>query len=119
MFLPKKPGAPMKHLLLVTFFSGLCFSLIISAQTKTEEDIEIAYQNAKKGIYWSLENIPEKKVKLENDLIAEDKLYAKVKIEREVEGIKFESTGYYHSNEVTIRIYKSNDSLIKEGYLRK
>jgi len=39
-------------------------------------DIDYAYQNAKKGIYWALANIPEKKTKLESDLIADDKLYA-------------------------------------------
>jgi len=46
-------------------------------------------------------------------------LYAKVQLEKEIFGIKVESTGYYNSNSVTITIYKSDDSLVKEGYLRK
>ncbi len=82
-------------------------------------DIDYAYQNAKKGIYWALSNIPEKKTKLDNKLIADDKLYAKVKLHKEVNGIKVESIGYYHSNEVRIQIYKSYNSLEKDGYLKK
>lgn len=104
---------------LLFLFLILSTNIFISySQVQTEEDIEIAYQNAKKGIYWVLENIPERK-KLENDLIAEDKLYASVKLEKEVNGIKIESIGYYKSNSVEIKIYKSNDNLLKEGYLKK
>ena len=50
------------------------------SQVKTEQDMETAYQNAKKGIYWALSNIPFKKSTMDNDLIAEDKLYASVKL---------------------------------------
>lgn len=107
------------HKLLIPFTALLFFSLNSFPQQKIEDDIEVAYQNAKKGVYWVLNNIPEKKTKLENDLISEDKLYAKVKLEKEIEGIKIESTGYFHSNEVTIKIYKSIASLISDGYLRK
>jgi hypothetical protein len=106
------------HKVLFAFIVLVCFKSQSFSQQKLEDDIEIAYLNAKKGIYWALDNIPQKKLKLENELIAEDKLYAKVKLEIEIEGIKIESTGYYHSNEVNIKIYKSNDSLVKEGYLR-
>ncbi|HEX9740083.1 MAG TPA: hypothetical protein VGA29_04850 [Ignavibacteriaceae bacterium] len=106
------------HKVLFAFIVLVCFKSQSFSQQKLEVDIEIAYLNAKKGIYWALDNIPQKKLKLENELIAEDKLYAKVKLEIEIEGIKIESTGYYHSNEVNIKIYKSNDSLVKEGYLR-
>jgi hypothetical protein len=109
----------MNQLYPLVFLFSLGLSFTINAQSKIEEDIEAAYQNAKKGIYWTLNNIPDKKAKLESDLIAEDKLYAKVKLEKGIEGIKIESTGYYHSNEVIIKIYKSDDSLEKEGYLRK
>lgn len=100
--------------MLVVFIS---FNLL--AQEKLESDIDYAYQNAKKGIYWALSNIPEKKTKLESELIADDKLYAEVKLYKEVNGIKVESTGFYHSNEVRIKIYKSFDNLEKDGYLRK
>lgn len=94
-------------------------SFVLFGQSKTEKDIDIAYQNAKKGVYWALSNIPEKKSKLNEDLIANDILYSSVKLYKEVNGIKVESVGYYKSDEVTINIYKSNDNLIKEGYLKK
>lgn len=94
------------------------FSTTGFTQEKMESDIDYAYQNAKKGIYWALSNIPEKKIKLESKLIADDKLYAEVKLYKEVNGIKIEVTGFYHSNEVRIKIYKSFDSLEKDGYLR-
>ena len=99
---------------LIFVFSIICFS-----QEKLESDIDYAYKNAKKGIYWALSNIPEKKSKLESDLIADDKLYAEIKLFKEVNGVKVESTGFYHSNEVKIKIYKSYDSLKEDGYLKK
>lgn len=89
------------------------------SQAVLESDIEIAYQSAKKGIYWALSNIPEKRARLENDLIDNNRLVAKVKLSKQVNGIKIESTGYHLTNELTIKIYKSNDSLEKEGYLKK
>ena len=89
------------------------------AQNKIAEDVDIPFQNAMKGIYWALENIPDKKSKVENDLVADDKLYASVKVEKEIGGIKIESTGFEQSNSVTIKIYKSYDNLVKEGYLKK
>jgi len=106
----------------IFYFIILCFLICVSfvrAQSKIEEDIDLAYQNAKKGVYWALSNIPERKSKLENDLIADDKLYAEVKLYVEVNGVKIISNGYYLSNEVQIVIYKSNDSLEKEGYIVK
>lgn len=109
----------MKMVYILTFLFSLTTHFSGNAQSKTENDIEVAYQNAKKGIYWALNNIPVKKFKLDNELISDDKLYAKVKLEKEIEGIRIESTGYNSSNEVTIRIYKSDDSLVKEGFLRK
>jgi hypothetical protein len=86
------------------------------AQEKLESDIDKAYQNAKKGIYWALSNIPVKKSRLENDLIAEDKLYASTKLSKEVNGVKVGSKGYYQTNKVEITIYKSYESLKAEGY---
>ena len=60
----------------------------------------------------------EKKSKLEKDLIADDRLYAHVKLNKKVNGVKIESTGYYQTHEVRIIIYRSNDSLVKNGYLK-
>ncbi len=89
------------------------------SQEKIESDIDYAYQNAKKGIYWALSNIPQKKSKIESDLIANDKLYAHVRLNKEVNGVKIVSTGHYQTNKVTIAIYRSNDSLEKNGYLEQ
>lgn len=101
---------------------SLCAFLIttsIFSQEKIESDIDYAFKNAKKGIYWALSNIPEKKSKMEENLIAEDKLYASVRLYKEVNGVKVESTGYYQTDEVKILIYISNHSLEEYGYLEK
>jgi hypothetical protein len=89
------------------------------SQEKMESDIDYAYQNAIKGIYWALTNMPEKKSKIESDLIADDRLYAHVKLNKEVNGVKIVSTGHYQTNKVTISIYRSNDSLKENGYLEQ
>jgi hypothetical protein len=89
------------------------------SQEKIESDIDYAYQNAKKGIYWALSNIPQKKTKAESDLIADDRLYAHVKLDKEVNGVKIVSTGHYQTIKVTISIYRSNDSLKENGYLEQ
>jgi hypothetical protein len=101
-------------IILISWIPGIFF-----CQTKTENDIDYAFQNAKKGIYWALDNIPEKKSKIENNLIADDKLYSVVKMTKVVNGFKIESTGYHNTNEVTIKIFRSNESLEKDGYLKK
>jgi hypothetical protein len=99
--------------LFVLLFSGLG-----RAQADLESDIDMAIQNAKKGIYWVLNNIPEKKIKLDNDLIAEDKLFASVKLSKEINGVKIESTGYNNSYAVTIKLFRSDESLIKDGFIK-
>lgn len=98
--------------LLIIFF-GVVSSF---AQNKTEDDMNLAYQNAKKGIYWALSNIPAKKQSLSNDLISDDKLYASVKLSKEINGIKVSSKGFYQTNIVEITIFKSFESLKSEGY---
>jgi len=104
---------------LVTISLLIFCSIFDFAQEKIESDIDFAYQYAKKGIYWALSNIPEKKSKLESDLIADDRLYARVRLDKEVNGVKIVSTGHYQTNEVTISIYRSNDSLKESGYLEQ
>lgn len=94
-------------------------SQIIFSQSKIEEDIESALVNAKKGVYWALSNIPVKKVKIEKSIINDDKLLARVKVAKELNGVRVESTGYYQTNEITIIIYRSRDSLLKDGYIKK
>lgn len=105
--------------LYTTIVLFLLLTQTLFPQAKIETDIESALINAKKGVYWALSNIPAKKSKIEMDLIFGDKLIASTKLSKEVEGVKVESTGYFDTNEVTIIIYRSNDSLIKDGYIKK
>lgn len=106
----------MKHL---TLFVFIIASICTSAQTNTDDEINTAFQNAKKGIYWALSNIPEKKSRINNDLIFEDKLCCRVKLNKKINGVKIESTGFFNSNQVTVVIYKSNDSLKEEGFIKE
>lgn len=108
----------MKTLFIISFLFVYLSSISI-AQEKVEEDIDFAIQNAKKGIYWALSNISNKKSKYEKSIIGEDKLIAKVKVAKELNGVRLESTGYYQTNEVTIILYRSSESLLKDGYVRK
>ena len=108
----------MKTLFITSFFI-ISFFTISYSQEKVESDIEFAIQNAKKGVYWALSNIHGKKAKIEKSIIGDDKLIAKVKVAKELNGIRIESTGYYQTNEVTIVLYRSGESLIKDGYIRK
>lgn len=103
-------------IILFVFLFSLSGSM---AQDKVESDIEFALQNAKKGVYWALSNIPVKKTKIEKSIVNEDKLLAKVKIAKELNGVRIESTGYYQTNEVSVVIYRSRDSLLKDGYIKK
>lgn len=102
-------------LLIISFIYS---STLLLAQNKTDQDIDLAYQNAKKGIYWALSNIPGKKAKLDHDLIDQDNLYSNIKLSKEINGVKVVSTGFNNSNTVEITIYKSYDSLKKEGYIK-
>ncbi len=95
----------------------LLLSVSVLAQSSVESNCDSAYQNAKKGIYWAFENIPQSKGSLSKDLILDDKLVASVKLSKEIEGIKVESTGFFKTYEVNITLYKSFDSLREEGYL--
>jgi len=107
----------MKYFLIITCF--LFFYSLANAQAKIDDDIAPAVVNAKKGIFWALSNIPAKKSKIENDLIADNKLYASVKLQKEIGGIKVESVGFSESISVTITVYRSYDSLKKEGFIKK
>lgn len=111
-----KKEESMKKLLIVSLLILLSGVLSSFAQSKTEDDMNLAYQNAKKGIYWALSNIPGKKATLSNDLIADDKLYASVKLSKEINGLKVSSKGFYQTNTVEITIFKSFESLKSEGY---
>ncbi len=104
----------MRYLIFILF--AVTFSTAFP-QAKIENQIDLAYKNAVKGVYWALSNIPEDKSRIENDLIADDNIYADVTLYKEVEGVKIISLGYNNTNTVEITIYKSNDNLKNEGYL--
>lgn len=104
----------LKIFFLLCFFGSFTF-----AQSTIESDVEFALQNAKKGVYWALSNIPVKKSKIEHLLIDIDKLISHVKLSKEINGVRIESTGYFGTNELTIIMYRSKDSLIKDGFLKK
>ncbi len=114
----KKERAAMRFILLILATTFL-FAPFMLSQSKVEEDIEAALVNAKKGVYWALSNLQGKKAKFEKSLIADDKLIAKVKVSKELNGIKIESTGFSQTNELSIVLYKSSESLIKDGYIKK
>ena len=105
----------MKSCLALLF---LFFSFPAFGQADLENDIGTALQNAKKGIYWALNNIPEKKNKSDNDLIADNKLFASVKLSKEINGLKIESSGFFNSYSVTVKFFRSNENLIKDGYIK-
>ena len=103
----------MKILGLIVFFPVVLFT-----QEFSESVIDTAYFNAKRGIYWCLSNIPDKKTSIDNHLIASDKLISSVRLQKEINGFKIESTGYYSTAEVKITLFKSKDNLIKEGFIK-
>lgn len=105
----------MKNLFVLIFL----IPLALYPQQDMEKNLDAAYQNAKKGIYWALANIPENKSRLESDLIADEKLYSSVKLEKQFNGIKVESKGFYNSTEISITLYRSDNGLLKDGYLKK
>lgn len=93
--------------------------MFMSFNQQMEDELSLAFQNAKKGVYWGLSNLGGKKARSENKLISQDKLIAKIKVSKEVNGAIIESTGYNQSSEVTIVIHRSYDSLLKDGYIEK
>ena len=90
----------------------------IPAQENPEAKMTEAFTNAKKGIYYALSNIPDKKDNWTKELIDSDKLIAKVKLNKEVAGIKIESEGYYDTYEIKITLYRSYESLLKDGSIK-
>jgi hypothetical protein len=104
------------YLILVLLFVS---TQILFGQAKIENDIDAALVNAKKGVYWALSNISSKKARLDKSLINDDQLIARVKLVKELNGVRIESTGYFQTNEVTVVIYRSKDSLIKDGFIKK
>lgn len=99
-------------------FMIILSAILTSAQDNPESKMNEAFQNAKKGVYYALSNIPAKKNSWTKELIDKDKLVAKVKLDKEVAGIKIESEGYFDTYEIKITLYRSYDSLLKEGSIK-
>ena len=107
---------------------NLCLSLILFAIITAllsyhffmkDDDVETAYLNDKKGVLWGLSNIRNKKSKLDNKLVSNDKLIADVKVEKVVNGVRVIVTGYAETTDVTITTYRSFETLVNDGYLDK
>lgn len=96
-----------KQILLYSLISLMIMTFSNLFAGSPEEDIEIAYRNAMKGVYWAFENVPVKKETLSKDLIVDNKNICSVKISIEVKGFKVTATGYYNSSSVEVTTYKS------------
>ena len=97
----------------------LFIPVIIFSQSKFEDKLEQTYQYAKKGIYFALSNIPDKKSNLNENLVDNDKLICEVKLSKEINGVKITSKGIFETYETEIVVYKSYGNLVKEGYLKE
>jgi hypothetical protein len=100
-------------------FFFLFFPVFLYSQQTLEQELDSALINAKKGIYWALANFNPDKNQLNKELIADNKLYSVVKLTKEIDGIKIESKGFFNSVEISVKVYRSDDYLQKEGYLKK
>ena len=103
---------------LIALFAFLFLSLL-PLNDAMEEELLIAFNYAKKGVYYGLSNLNGLKTKLEDKLVENNKLQSMVKVPKEINGVRIESTGYYESTTLTVILYRSYDGLIKDGYLSK
>lgn len=106
----------MKILLLILIVAAPLISFQVI--NNMEDEITYAHLNAKKGVYFGLKNVKSKKIKFDSKLIDRNKLIATVKVSKEINGVKVESTGFHHSTEVSIIVYRSYSDLVKDGYLK-
>ena len=100
-------------------FLFLFLPAVIIAQSDFQNKIDQTYTYAKKGIYYALENIPDDKSTLNEDLLDNDKLICEVRLTKEINGVKIIAKGFFDSYETEITVYKTYDNLVKEGYLKK
>lgn len=98
------------------FLIILLFPAVLFAQSDLDEGMDKAFMNAKKGVYWALENIPDSKSTLRSDLIDGDTLVAEVKLYKETKGVKVESTGFNGSYSAEVIVYRSYDLIYREKY---
>lgn len=93
-------------------------SALFAQSSGLEDNLQQAYTNAKKGVYYAFSNIPDRKSSLSKELIEKDKLIANVKLSKEVRGVKVEAEGFYESYQIKIILYRSYEKLIEDGYLK-
>ncbi len=106
----------MKYLAIL-LFPILLFSQTVKEESGFKSKMDIAYANAIKGVSFALENIPERKNSVSKELIANNVLVAKVKINKGVGGISINAVGFYNSYKVTVEIYRDYKSLKEEGVI--
>lgn len=85
---------------------------------KTDQIIDCAFLNAKKGIYWGLSQCSSERKSIRSNLVDDDKLVCSVRVEKEINGVQVESSGFYGGCEVKILVHKSTDNLMREGFLK-
>ena len=92
------------------------FPVLLLAQNDLEKGMDKAFMNAKKGIHWAINNIPDDKSTLHSDLIDGDSLVAEVKLYKETKGVRVESTGFNDSYSAEVIVYRSYDLIYREKY---
>ena len=103
--------------LVILLFPVLMFGQTIEDKSGFKVKVDSAYANAMKGVYYALENIPEKKNSVSKDLISDNELIAKVKISKGVNGVSVVATGLYNSYKITAEVYRDYKSLKDEGFI--
>ncbi len=103
--------------LAIFLFPILMFGQTVNDNSGFMNKVDSAYTNAMKGVYFALENIPEKKNSVSKDLISNDELIANVKIRKEVNGISVVATGFYNSYKITAEVFRDYKALKDEGFI--
>ena len=102
-------------LLAILLFPILMFGQTEISKSNFKAKVDSAYTNALKGIYFAIENIPERKNSVSKDLILNNELIAKIKISKETGGVYVQSIGFYKTYKVTTEIYRDYKSLKNDG----
>jgi hypothetical protein len=109
-------GGKMKVVAMI-LFPILLFGQTINQKSDFKEKVDLAYKNAMKGVYYALENIPERKNSTTKDLIANNEIISTVKISKSVGGVSVQSNGFFNTYKVTVEIYRDYASLKSEGVI--
>ncbi|PIQ07664.1 MAG: hypothetical protein COW71_16080 [Ignavibacteriales bacterium CG18_big_fil_WC_8_21_14_2_50_31_20] len=99
------------------FFPILLFGQTINLKNDFTQKVDSAYINAMKGVYFAIENIPDRKNSVSSELIANNAIVASIKINKEIGGVNIQSIGYFKTYKVTVDVYRDYQSLKKEGII--